>query len=840
MKNQNIQIGIDLGTTNSEIAFNNKGNVEIVKNVLNDEYTPSVFGIGKAKNKVVGKVAYDKLYRDPSEEEFLNNKGEVKRLMGTAEKVNFPRLEKELFPEEISSEILINLKEDLLRKHKDVSTNAVVITVPAYFSVLQKEATKRAGNLAGFKHVVLLQEPIAAAIAYGFMNSQSENWLVYDLGGGTFDVALISSKEGSLSVLGHNGDNFLGGKNFDLEIIDKVIVPQILNKYKISDFNRGNKKLATVFAKLKGQAEKAKIYLTQEEETTIEIDNITDDDGNEIYLNIPFTRKEFESLIKPFIKKTIDLSKETIKEAGIKQSSISKIILVGGPTVTPYIKHCLETELKIEVDTSPDPLTVVARGACIFGMSQKIPTELNEESDTTKNSEAKKIHLNFESLTSETEEMITGIIDDLRDSDEEFYIQIQSEGGFFSGTKQRVKNGKFNETITLEKNKTNFFWLYLFDKKGNPVPTDPDSFSITHGLSFSSGAPIARSVGVGVAMKIYNGGKTTSLVEKLDLFFEKNSILPLRATKTYKTVRKLIKGDKENVLPIKVYEGESSTPDQNEFICALNITGENLPYDLPEGTEVEITVGMNESGELSVEAFIPTIDLNISGARATTHAETLSIEAMESQFKTQSERAAKLEKTCSAEEKSKLSNLVNSVNTSLEAGKIDEEEKRKADKELKELKNKLDQLEKIKEFPQLKIEFNELTTSMVELMNEYGDQKQRGIHGDQLDILKADGYRAIENEDKVLLSRINEQLEDLKQKIIQSNPATWLYRFNKLIQEDHQWISEKEAQYFLQKGQRAIEAGDMDEVQRCVRSLLLLLPVSDQNAIQNGMSGITN
>ena len=427
MNNQNIEIGIDLGTTNSEVAVNNKGNIEIVKNIFNDEYTPSVFGIGKAKNKVVGKVPYQKLYNDASQEEFLNNKGEIKRLMGTADTVHFSRVEKDLTPEEISSEILISLKEDVVRKYKAVSTIGAVITVPAYFSTLQKEATKRAGNLAGFNYVVLIQEPIAAAISYGFMNSQNENWLVYDLGGGTFDVALISSKEGSLSVLGHNGDNFLGGKNFDLEIVDKIIVPQILKKYKLSNFTRGNQKYGTEFAKLKGQAEKAKIYLSQQEETSIEVENIKDDAGEEIYLNIPFSRKEFEFLIKPFIDKTIELSRETIKDAGINHSSISKIVLVGAPTAIPYIRRRLESDLKIEVDTSSDPLTVVARGACIFGISQQIPREFLE-SKTIENANAKTLRLNFDSLTSETEETVVGIFEELKDSEENFYIQIQAEG----------------------------------------------------------------------------------------------------------------------------------------------------------------------------------------------------------------------------------------------------------------------------------------------------------------------------------------------------------------------------------------------------------------------------
>lgn len=220
------------------------------------------------------------------------------------------------------------------------------------------------------------------------------------------------------------------------------------------------------------------------------------------------------------------------------------------------------------------------------------------------------LHLNYDTLTSETEEMIVGIVENLKDSDVEYYIQIQSEGGLFNGSKQKVKNGKFKEFVTLERKKTNIFWIYLFDEKGNPVPTDPDSFSITHGLSVS-GAPIAHSIGVSVARRNYSGGKTTSLVEQFDVYFERSSILPLKETHSYRTIRKLVKGDKENALPIKVREGEFTNPEQNRFLCELKLTGENLPYDLPEGTEVEVTISMDESRMVTVEVFIPSIDLHL-------------------------------------------------------------------------------------------------------------------------------------------------------------------------------------------------------------------------------------
>src|ERR1700677_1963740 len=187
MSNKNIVIGIDLGTTNSEVAINKDGKVQIVKNSFGDEYTPCVFGFDKANNEVVSKRAYERLYKDASETEFKNNKAEIKRLMGTEQTTQFDRANVKMTPEEISGEILKSLKQDVLRKFEDFNTEAVVITVPAAFSTLQSEATKRAGNLAGFKHVVLLQEPISAAVAYGFGGIKNENWLIFDFGGGTFD-----------------------------------------------------------------------------------------------------------------------------------------------------------------------------------------------------------------------------------------------------------------------------------------------------------------------------------------------------------------------------------------------------------------------------------------------------------------------------------------------------------------------------------------------------------------------------------------------------------------------------------------------------------------------------
>lgn len=834
MTNKNIQIGIDLGTTNSEVAINNNGKIEIVKNVFGDEYTPSVFGIDKAKNKVVGKRACERFYKDSSKEEFKNYKAEVKRLMGTSETTYFERADLEMTPEEISAEILKSMKEDILRKYTDFDTVAAVITVPAAFSTIQSEATKRAGNLAGFNHVVLLQEPIAAAAAYGFGNAKNENWLIYDFGGGTFDVALISSKDGVLSILGHNGDNFLGGKNIDWEIVDKVITPRIIEKFSLTDFSRSNKKYQSVFAKLKWIAETAKIDLSQFDKTSIEINIGKDDKGDEIDFLIDFSRKEFEALIKPFIDKTIKLSKETLKTAGIKNTAVEKIILVGGPTLIPYIKERIGSDLKISVDSSVDPLTVVARGACIFAIGQKIPKELI---DKKVKKGTRILNLDYEALTSDTEQLVTGVIEGLKDTSDEYYIQIQSDSGFYSGSKIKLKNGKFLDTITIEPNKLNLYWIYLFDKKGNLILVDPDSFTITHGSSVpGSGAPLPHSIGIVLAQKDIKNGFVLSNVR--EMIFEKGSALPLKHHGTYKTVRKLKKGDINNPLNIFIDEGESDIPDRNTFICEILIKGKNLPYDLPEGTEVEITVELNESRQIFITVYIPLIDLTIEECR-TYKDEIVDIKDLETELSVQTEKAKTISENCSSEERKTIEDTIQSVQTSVKNAHLDEDEKRKANKQIKDLKIALDKIEKEKEMPQLTKEFQAKTESVQKIINEYADEKDKNANNDQLTKMKVEGEKAIEDNDKTLLSRVNEQIEELGAKALFSNPATWVYHFQQIIQGDKNFINEKEARYYIEKGKRAIELNDMDELKRCVHNLMLLLPSDEQETIKKNLSGIT-
>lgn len=829
-----INIGIDLGTTNSEIAVSVNGNTEIIKNAQQDEYTPSVFGVDKAGNKVVGRKAYDKLFKSSSEEEFVNNKAEVKRLMGTAETIRFERLDASLTPEDVSAEILKSLKEDALRKYPDLSTIAAVITIPAYFSSLQAEATKRAGELAGFKHVVLLQEPIAAAMAYGFDNSENQNWLVYDLGGGTFDVALISSKDGILTVLGHSGDNFLGGKDFDLKIVDEVIKPAILEKFKLNDFDRSSDKFKSVFARLKAIAETVKIELSQYDKVTLEVEDIgKDDNGKDIYVSIDFTRQQFEELISPLVTKTIDLAKNTLKESGVQASSISKIVLVGGPTQIPYVRESLEKEFKLSIDSSIDPLTVVARGACVYGLSQRIPQDLLLET-REENNEEQKLELNYEAMTAEDEQTVTGKIDGLKDAESDYFIQIQSDSGFYSSSKIRLKNGKFFDTVAIEKGKTNTYWIYLFDQDGKTVPVFPDSFSITHGLTVS-GAPIPHTIGVVYAKKGFDN--SFQFTEVCDPYFEKGSIPPLKENKTYKTARKLIKG-KDNNLPIKVYEGESSNSDNNEIITTLSIDGEKLPYDLPEATEVELTIKVDESRTVHVEVYVPSIELTLD-ARADTYAQAVDTKKLTVELETQKERLKKVEGGISSEEQEKLEDTIETLETNIKNAENDTDDKNKAERDLRELKSSLDKIEQDRSIPQLSDEFHEKLDKLNNSLDNLQDASERARIVDVIKAIEEEGEKAIKAGDKELLVRLNEQLQDLITVIILDNPAVWIYWLNDIKARKGELSNQSEAEYHIGKAEEAAENGDTDELKRHVRSLFELLPEDTQEEIKQDVAGIT-
>ena len=276
MARTTIDYGIDLGTTNSSVAVFDGTVAQVIRNNNNSECTPSAVWIDKNGRLFVGATAYDRLEQDPQ-----NSFHEFKLQMGTDTTCKFLQSGKSMRPEELSAEILKSLKADVYRV-KSEDMRAAVITVPAAFELPQTQATNKAAQLAGLSQIVLLQEPVAAAMAYGFQSkSDKVFWLVYDFGGGTFDAAVVSIRDGVIQVVNHGGDNHLGGKLIDWEIVDQLLVPALLKERKLSDFRRGNPKWLKAFAKLKGKAEEAKIQISNNESAPVTIDFLCNDDKGE-------------------------------------------------------------------------------------------------------------------------------------------------------------------------------------------------------------------------------------------------------------------------------------------------------------------------------------------------------------------------------------------------------------------------------------------------------------------------------------------------------------------------------------------------------------------------------
>ena len=836
MSNKHISIGIDLGTTNSAVTVNYNEQFTTVKNIHNDEYTPSVFGVNRGGNKTVGKRAYEMLYRNTSLEDVNNTKAEVKRIMGVDEKIEFPRLNTEYSPEEISAEILKSLKEDVSRKYPEMDASSVVITIPAAFSTLQSEATKEAGKIAGFDHVVLLQEPIAAAMAYGFDSKEDGNWLIYDLGGGTFDVAVISSNGGRLSVLGHEGNNFLGGKNIDSEIIDKVLVPKIVAEFNIKNFNRNNEKFIGSFSKLKSIAEEAKIQLSQSDSVHVEIDNIgldhdkkeiLDDDGKEIYCRFDISRAEFDGIIKPLVDESIELAKKSIKDTGLTNTDIKKIILIGGPTHIPLVRSALEQELGIEVDASQDPLTAVSKGACIYGLSQIVPDDIVKKDAPPK--EAITIDLNYEALTADLEEVVSGKIAKLKDAQsEEFFLQIQSDSGNYSGNKIDIKGGKFVTEVSLDKNKQNKFWLYLFDNKANQIKVSPESFTITQGVSVQN-APISHSLRLVVQER--SAEHDLSSREKAVIVLEKGNVPPCEKTGTYKAADILKKGKHNNELHITVVEGESEIPDRNRFVCKLGISGEELPHDLPEGEEIEITIKVNESQELLVNAYIQSIDLS-DNARVTFKAENIATQTLQDGLASQEELIKNIDRSGRDNVPDTIRNKVKSIKANIDNASNDEDAKRQAERDLIELRNSLDTLTSDKGIDEYQAEYEKSLGDAEEFLDKI-DPKERAAYKQQLEGIKKDANNALTSKDTKMMHRINEDLMTLNFKMIVATPEGMFGLLQAMVSRNPTLQENDNVKFYMDKAKKGLEANDLNEIRQAYQKILDLLPKSEQEYAQD-------
>ncbi|MDY6015294.1 MAG: molecular chaperone DnaK [Bacilli bacterium] len=346
-------IGIDLGTTNSCVAVLEGGTPTVIANPEGGRTTPSVVAINKKGERIVGDAAKRQAITNP------NTVSSIKRLMGTDKKVELDG--KKYTPEEVSAMILSYMK-DYAEKYLGEKVDKAVITVPAYFNDAQRQATKNAGKIAGLDVQRIINEPTAAALAYGLDKQENTHTiLVYDLGGGTFDVSVMELGDGVFEVKSTAGNNKLGGDDFDQRIID----------YLVDEFKRENgvdlTKDKMAMQRLKEVAEKAKKDLSGVTSTQISAPFISQGEDGPLHLDVTLSRAKFEDLIRDLVDSTLEPVRQALKDAKIKKEDIDKVLLVGGSTRIPMVQELIKKEIGKEPSREVNPDEVVAMGAAIQG-----------------------------------------------------------------------------------------------------------------------------------------------------------------------------------------------------------------------------------------------------------------------------------------------------------------------------------------------------------------------------------------------------------------------------------------------------------------------------------------
>ena len=347
-------IGIDLGTTNSCVSVMEGGEAVVIPNAEGNRTTPSVVAFSKNGERLVGQIAKRQAVTNPD-----NTVISIKRKMGTNEKVKIEG--DEFSPQEISAMILQKLKADA-ENYLGTTVTQAVITVPAYFSDSQRQATKDAGKIAGLEVLRIINEPTAAALAYGMdKEDQDQKIMIYDLGGGTFDVSILDIGDGVFEVLSTNGNTHLGGDDFD-----EAIINYLVSEFKKSDgIDLKADKMA--MQRLKEAAEKAKIELSGMQQTQINLPFITADSTGPKHLDITLTRAKFEELIGKLVEDTRVPVEQAMKDAGITAENIHKVLLVGGSTRVPCVQEMVKKITGKEPDKGINPDECVAIGAAIQG-----------------------------------------------------------------------------------------------------------------------------------------------------------------------------------------------------------------------------------------------------------------------------------------------------------------------------------------------------------------------------------------------------------------------------------------------------------------------------------------
>lgn len=815
-----INFAIDLGTTNSLVAKYDNGKIKIFNNPLGLKQTlPSCIAF-RGNRIVIGDKALDYLEKDAENVCML-----FKRKMGTQDTYFVPSLDKEMQPIELSSLVLKELKNFL---PDDEVVNSVVITIPAAFDTIQSNATKKAGYLAGFKEVVLLQEPIAACLAFANTSNtevkEKEHWIVYDFGGGTFDVALVEVDERELKVVDHQGDNYLGGADFDNLIVKNLIVPFIEEKTGQSDLWKSLKSKSSthkgLYFELLKKAEEAKKELSNFEETEIELDfSINDVD---LYDHLIVKREVFENLIISNVENTVTIIKDIIKDNQLLNSDIKRVILIGGTTYIPLIKKSIANAIGVEVNSSIDPTSAVVEGAAYYAGSK--PSELKEdeivEEEETKEEAIIDSKFFYEQNTRDAEELITAKFSGV---DIDNYRIIRKDGGYDSGVKG-LKNNSFSEFVPLLEGRLNQFKVQLLNSALEVLKVI-DPLSINHGSYSVNGQPLPNDI----CMEVDDLDASATRLERI---FAKGSILPLKK-KIYKTASKTILKKSKSNLAINVIEGRSNgLPSSGLSIGYIEIFGEDLEDDLIKGTDIEIELEISESRELKINVFLQSCDQEFENVFSESE-RSISVNKINTEINTVLSDVEAVIKTANANENFEYSNKLESIRVGLieiqiEASMINDDDISDTKFQLDDRKRKL-----IQDFDDLTR--NEIVAKEIEEYNDTKADLEYHLNQNENERYKTKYQRIIQNEkevinslDRYLIRSKIKELEDLFNAIIQSSDENFISYYLGLKLYDN-FTNKRKAEKLFDQGDKALEQKDYKVIRHVVYGLSALVHENDRH-----------
>lgn len=818
-----INFGIDLGTTNSVIAKFVKGEVQIFTNPqdFGRSTLPSVVAF-KKDTVFVGNKAKEYWEKRPKDVV-----GTFKRKMGTSESYKIASLNQSKTPIDLSAYVLKELKTFV---QTGDSLEAVVITIPASFDTIQSNATKSAGEQAGFKQVVLLQEPIAASLAYA--NKAKEKamkdgqWLVYDLGGGTFDVALVKIQDGEMKVIDHEGDNFLGGADFDRLIVEKMLIPKLEAAGSFEDLDNEMKSASGkhngAYYVCLNRAEQAKISLSARTSAEIEV-QIEDDNSNEIDEAFTITRSEFEAMIKEYVDATIEMVKKIIVRNSLTANDLQFVLMVGGSTFIPYVRKRVEEVLQIPINCDIDPTTAVSIGAAFYaGTKQK---SLEAKGNTKKKNVNIKVKAAYQKVTQEGEEFFAAKIDG--NTEGLFYKITREDGGFNTGLKPLKK--QIQEDLPLVENAYNFFTLTIYDALNNVIETDAEPIGIAQGKFGVAGQPLPNDICLEV--DDVETGKT-----RMELIFQKNTILPLRRTITKSLNKTIVKGSTESIR-INILEGSHiSLPEANFSIGFLEIKGNQISRDISKGSDIEITFDISESRDISIAAYLTMADqefkqifnpkerhlpVDVLIEQVDELSEKLDAEIQEAEGREDYETAKKL-----SDVRKKMADVTSQA-SDLTSDDVTDKRYQLEDKKRK-IAQEIDNATKDKRVQVAKAEYFEVKERCMELLNEHGNDYERKIFKD----IVSQEPAFLASQSPIKIQEWTDQLQAITMQVLWRTPQFLVLIFKDLVQNHRtQFNDQNQAKSLIEAGKFAIQSENWDRLGEINQGLINLLPRSAQRTI---------